>query len=75
MDKTKYFATIAQHSHEQGISLKASWRQLDGGEVYASYNSFKTCRHRHNKRQRQQGQTKRQPARNTGLLIRLSDMY
>lgn len=71
MDKTKYFATIAQHSHEQGISLKASWRQLDGGKVYCSYNAFKTCRHRHNKRQRQQ----QQPAKNIGQLVRLSDLY
>ena len=73
MDKNKYFTAIAQHSHEQGISLKASWQQLDGGEIYASYNSFKTCRHRHNKRQRQQQQ--RQFAKNTGQLVRLSDMY
>lgn len=73
MDKNEYFTAIAQHSHEQGCSLKASWRQLDGGEIYASYNSFKTCRHRHNKRQRQQQQ--RQPAKNTGQLVRLSDLY
>ena len=72
MNKNEYFTAIAQHSHEQGCSLKASWRQLDGGEVYASYNSFKTCRHRHNKRQRQQ---QRQTGKNTGQLVRLSDMY
>ena len=72
MDKNKYFTAIAQHSHQQGISLKASWRQLDGGEVYSSYNSFKTCRHRHNKRQRQQRQ---QTGKNTGQLVRLSDLY
>ena len=73
MNKNEYFTAIAQHSHEQGCSLKASWQQLDGGEIYASYNSFKTCRHRHNKRQRQQQQ--RQTGKNTGQLVRLSDMY
>ena len=71
MDKNEYFTAIAQHSHQQGISLKASWQQLDGGEVYGSYESFKTCRHRHNKRQRQQRQT----GKNTGQLVRLSDLY
>ena len=72
-DRARYLNSVNDYAHQQGVSLRQAWQQIDGGSVYRSYDTFRTIRSRHH-RQAKSGNSKNFQ-KNGSNIFRLSDLY
>jgi hypothetical protein len=72
-DRARYLNSVNDYAHQQGVSLRQAWQQVDGGSVYRSYDTFRTIRSRHHRQTKSENSKNFQ--KNVGNIFRLSDLY
>ena len=72
-DRARYLTEVNDYAHQQGVSLRQAWQQVDGGSVYRSYDTFRTIRSRHHRQAKNTAVKNFQ--KNSGNIFRLSDLF
>jgi len=71
-DRQRYLTSVNDYAHQQGVSLRQAWQQVDGGSVYRSYDTFRTIRSRHHRQSKSSGKNLQ---KNSSNIFRLLDYY